>query len=73
MEKTDNELLKELGEKIKKARKSVKMSQSELAEKTWIDRSYISMVERWATNVTFLKLKKICDAVGIKIAFDLNS
>ncbi|EKD65823.1 MAG: hypothetical protein ACD_49C00083G0010 [uncultured bacterium (gcode 4)] len=61
MKKTDKELLEELWKKINKARKEVKLSQSELSKKTWIDRSYISMVERWETNITFLKLKKISE------------
>lgn len=69
MKKTDKELLEELWKKINKARKEKKMSQSELSEKTWIDRSYISMVERWETNITFLKLKKICDELWIDFNF----
>jgi len=61
MKKTDKELLEELWKKINKARKEAKLSQSELSKKTWIDRSYISMVERWETNITFLKLMKISE------------
>ncbi|EKD29776.1 MAG: hypothetical protein ACD_78C00274G0003 [uncultured bacterium (gcode 4)] len=67
MEKTDKEVLEELWEKIRKARKEKGLSQSELSEKAWIDRSYISMVERWTTNVTFLKLKKINDVLWCDI------
>lgn len=60
-------LLKSLWEKIKESRKLAKISQAELSKKSWIDRSYISMVERWETNITYLKLKKICDVIWIKI------
>lgn len=67
MEKTENEILENLWERVKNARKQAKLSQAKLAEKTWIDRSYISMVERWTTNITFLKLKKISDALGINL------
>jgi XRE family transcriptional regulator, regulator of sulfur utilization len=67
MKKTEKELLKKLGEEIKQARKNKKISQSELAEKTWIDRSYISMVERWETNITFLKLKRIDEELGLSL------
>lgn len=67
MEQTEKELLERLWKKINKARKDMKMSQSELSKKTWIDRSYISMVERWETNVTFLKLKKISDELGMSL------
>jgi ribosome-binding protein aMBF1 (putative translation factor) len=59
MEKEEKELLIELWLKIKNARDKLDISQSDLAEKTWIDRSYISMVERWKTNITYLKLKKL--------------
>jgi len=46
MEKTDKEMLEDLWAKIKEARKALKLSQAELAEKIWIDRGYISMVEK---------------------------
>ena len=67
MNEEDKKLLVELWEKIKKARKEDKISQSDLAEKTWIDRSYISMVERWETNITYLKLKKISDELWMNL------
>ncbi len=59
MNEKEKQLLIKLWEKIKNKRKELKMSQSDLSEKTWIDRSYISMVERWETNITYLKLLKI--------------
>ena len=61
MEQAEKEILQELGKRIKNARKEAKMSQTDLANKAGIDRSYISMVERGETNITFLKLKKISD------------
>lgn len=67
MNEEDKKLLIDLWEKIQMARKESKISQSELAEKTWIDRSYISMVERWETNITYLKLKKISDELWMEI------
>jgi ribosome-binding protein aMBF1 (putative translation factor) len=67
MKKIDKELLEELWKKINIARKEKKLSQEELAKKTWIDRSYISMVERWETNITFLKLKRICDELWMDL------
>jgi len=66
MEKTDKEMLEDLWAKIKEARKALKLSQAELAEKIWIDRGYISMVEKWKTNITFLKLKKICEELWME-------
>lgn len=67
MEKTDKEILEELWGKIKDARKALKLSQAELAEKIGIDRGYISMVEKWKTNITFLKLKKISDELNMNL------
>ena len=64
MSEQEKKLLNDLGSKIKDKRKKLKLSQSNLSEKTWIDRSYISMVERWETNITFLKLKKIGKVLG---------
>lgn len=61
MEKTNKEILEELWRKIKEARKTSKMNQAELAEKVGIDRGYIWMVEKWSVNISFLKLKKICE------------
>ena len=64
MNEKEKKLLIELWEKIKRKRKKLKLSQSDLSEKTWIDRSYISMVERGETNITFLKLKKIGEVLS---------
>lgn len=62
----EKDLLVKLWEKINKKRKDLKLSQLDLAEKTWIDRSYISMVERWETNITYLKLKRIEKILDLK-------
>lgn len=67
MDNREEMLLKSLWEKVKEWRKKAKISQAELSEKSWIDRSYISMVERWETNITYLKLKKICNVIWIGI------
>lgn len=65
MNENDKKILVELWDKIQKARKNAKISQSDLSKKTGIDRSYISMVERWETNITYLKLKKISEELGV--------
>ncbi len=67
MNEKDKKILIELWENIKVARKKAKISQFELVEKTWIDRSYISMVERGETNITYLKLKKISDELVMEL------
>jgi len=67
MSESEKKKLIELGEKIRNKRKEMKFSQSMLADKTWIDRSYISMVERWETNITYLKLVKISKLLELGI------
>ena len=67
MKNREKEILIKLGEEINKSRKKMWISQLELAEKTWIDRSYISMVERWETNITYLKLVKIKEVLEINL------
>ena len=65
--KEEKELLEELWNSIREKRKELNLTQADLSEKTWIDRSYISMLERWETNITYLKLKKIWDVLEINL------
>lgn len=48
--KNREQLLKELGEKIKKARFELGISQEELANRCDFDRTYISLLERGKRN-----------------------
>lgn len=64
MKDEDQKILLELWDKIKKWREELWLSQSDLAKQTGIDRSYISMVERGKTNVTYLMLKRIEKILG---------
>lgn len=63
MQKINPELL-ELWKRVKKARKELSYTQLELAKETWIDRTYIGMIESWVTNVSYLKLKKLEEILG---------
>lgn len=65
MEKLNPELV-ELWKRVKKARKELSYTQVELAKETWIDRTYISMIESWITNPSYLKLKKLEEVLGGK-------
>ena len=60
----DKEALILLWKSIQEKRNKLKLSQSDLSEKTGIDRSYISLLESWRANITFLKLKKIEGVLG---------
>lgn len=55
--------LKILGERIRKIRKRLNLSQEELAFRTGIDRSYMGGIERGQYNVTFSKLCTIAQVL----------
>ena len=60
--------LLEVGEKIRIARNDSGLSQQELAEKSGVDRSQISKIEKGLVEgVTFLTLQKICNALGMSL------
>ena len=62
------QLLKELGNRIRKKRKERDWTQEDLADKANIDRSYIGGVERGERNLTFTVLCGICSALGCDLA-----
>lgn len=60
--------LQTLGNRIRGRRKTLNLTQEELAAKADIDRSYIGGVERGERNVTFTMLCKICAALECDVA-----
>jgi transcriptional regulator with XRE-family HTH domain len=52
------------GEAITEHRKSVAMTQQELADRAGVHRTYISDIERGSRNVTVLNLRRIATALG---------
>ena len=63
----ENEFLKIIGERIRKSRKQVGISQEQLADLASLDRTYIGGIERGERNITILNLKKVADAIGIPL------
>ncbi|MCD8505318.1 MAG: helix-turn-helix domain-containing protein [Burkholderiaceae bacterium] len=59
------EVLVELGEAIRRARKELGMSQEQLALSAELDRSYIGGVERGEHNLTIMTLVKLANALGV--------
>lgn len=57
-----------LGNRIRTRRKTLGLTQEELAAKADIDRSYIGGVERGERNVTFIMLCGICAALQCDVA-----
>ena len=55
----------EIGERIKKARELIKMTQEKLAEKINVSPQYISDLERGVVGVSISTLKNICIVLGV--------
>ena len=64
---TDKPFLKEFGLKIHQRRKQLGISQEELAFRAGFHRTYIGMIERAERNITLSNLKRLADALDIKI------
>ena len=55
------------GEKLRKIRLDLGFSQEELSFKTGLHRTYISSVERGKRNISLTNIKKLSDALGLKM------
>ena len=64
---SEKTFLKQIGNNIKQQRKKADISQEGLALKCELDRAYVGRVERGENNISILSLKKIADALGIRI------
>ncbi|MDQ6985185.1 MAG: helix-turn-helix transcriptional regulator [Candidatus Dojkabacteria bacterium] len=58
---------KEMAEKVSKARKEARFTQSELARRLGVSRQEISAIESGKRNITISKLQKIAFALGGEI------
>ena len=67
MNEKEQQLLKQLAEKIKSKRLELNLSQESLADKCGLDRTYISLIERSKRNPSYLSLIKLCDGLEIDI------
>lgn len=61
-----------LGDRIRARRKSLGLSQEDLAHAADLDRSYVGRVERGEQNLTILALTKLCVALRCDVAFLTN-
>lgn len=60
-----NKNLVELGKKIRALRKSINLSQEEVAHRAGVDYSFFGRVERGETNPSYLNLLSIATALGV--------
>jgi transcriptional regulator with XRE-family HTH domain len=61
-------LLCRIGERIQQRRLHLGISQEELADRTLINRTYLSDIERGLANATFLVLVRIASALDMALA-----
>ncbi len=62
----DKKILKDLGDKFKKARHDARLKQSEVATAAGINANYYAQVERGEVNLSYEKLYNIAKALNIK-------
>lgn len=62
---TDTQILIVLGDRLRIARKQAKLSQEELAHRSGLHRTYISLVERGGRNISMLNLLTITGVLGV--------
>jgi len=61
-----NSAYKQLGEKVRLARKRAGLTQEKLAEKSGLHRTYIAGIETGKRNVSVKSLEKIAKALDVK-------
>ncbi|MGB3945974.1 MAG: helix-turn-helix transcriptional regulator [Candidatus Saccharimonadales bacterium] len=61
-----NEYLLLFGKRVRELRKAKKLSQSQLADKVGVDRSYIGLLERGERNPSLEVIADIAKALGTK-------
>lgn len=67
-----DQILVQLGNRIRDIRLQKKLTQIELAEKCQCNRNYISMLERGERNPSYKSLLMIAEGLGVKLSKVLN-
>lgn len=62
------QILIKFGNKVREERIRLHLSQEDLADKANVHRTYIGMIERAEKNITLESIKKIADALGLKLS-----
>jgi transcriptional regulator with XRE-family HTH domain len=65
--------LKTIGENVRRRREAKKMSQRELAEKTGLSVSYVSMIERADRSPSMEAMASLALALGLKTVAELQA
>ncbi len=59
------QILVDFGNKVRKERMKLGLSQEDLAERAGVHRTYIGMIERAEKNATLESIEKIAKALGV--------
>jgi len=62
------EILLKFGNKVRKERNKLGLSQERLAAKTGVHRTYIGMIERAEKNITLENIEKVAKALNLKLS-----
>jgi len=62
------EILIKFGNKVRKERNKLGLSQEELASKANVHRTYIGMIERAEKNITLENIEKVAKALDLKLS-----
>ncbi len=62
------EILIKFGNKVRKERTKLELSQEELAARAGVHRTYIGMIERAEKNITLENIEKMTKALGLKLS-----
>ncbi len=62
------EILIKFGNKVRKERNKLGLSQEELAAKAGVHRTYIGMIERAEKNITLENIEKVAKALNLKLS-----
>lgn len=60
-------ILLKFGKNVQEKRKSLKLSQEQLAELAGVHRTYIGMIERAEKNITLCNIEKIAKALNVDV------
>ncbi|OKP98721.1 helix-turn-helix domain-containing protein [Paenibacillus sp. P46E] len=66
-DESKSELVKKIGERIRRLRKEMNLSQEQLAERSGLHTNYVGQVERGEKNLTLETLEKVAGGLDISL------
>jgi transcriptional regulator with XRE-family HTH domain len=67
MSHSNKQFLIFLGQKVRKEREKMGVSQEQFGKKAKVHRTYVGMIERGEKNITIHNLRKFADALGVHV------